>query len=39
MHRAQVMTKMDIGSIAELVHIANLLGHAGIPPESLPPEA
>ena len=39
MHRAQVMTKMGVGSIAELVHIADLLGHAGIPPQSLPPEA
>jgi FixJ family two-component response regulator len=38
MHRAQVMTKMSVGSIAELVHVANLLGHAGIPPQSLPPE-
>ena len=39
MHRAQVMTKMGVGSIAELVHLADTLGHSGIPSRPLPPEA
>jgi len=39
MHRAQVMTKMGVGSIAELVHLADTLGHSRIPSQSLPPEA
>ena len=30
MHRAQVMAKMEAGSLAELVRVADLLGHAGI---------
>src|SRR5262249_41487157 len=32
MHRAQVMAKMDVASIAELVHAAALLGSAGVAP-------
>jgi len=31
MHRAQVMAKMEAGSLAELVRMADLLGHAGVP--------
>jgi FixJ family two-component response regulator len=32
MHRAQIMTKMEAGSLAELVHIADLLGIPARPP-------
>jgi len=32
MHRAQIMTKMEVSSLAELVHIADLLGLPAPPP-------
>ena len=34
MHRAQVMAKMEVASVAELVHAADLLRNAGVAPPS-----